>query len=50
MMIEFKQGEALAVLAKKGLAFQALIVKADAVREVELLQSEDVGIIKLRNA
>jgi hypothetical protein len=49
LVIELQQSEALAVLAKKGLALQALIVKTYAVREIELLEREDVGVIKLRN-
>lgn len=49
MVVELQQGEALAVLAKQGLALQTLIVKTDAMREIEFLQREDVGVIKLRN-
>jgi hypothetical protein len=49
MVVKLQQGEALAVLAKKGLALQALIVKAYAVREIELLQGENVRVIELRN-
>jgi hypothetical protein len=49
VVVKLQQGEALAVLAKKGLTLQALIVKTDAVREIELLQCENVGVIKLRN-
>jgi hypothetical protein len=48
-MVKLQHREAFAILAKKGVSFKTLIMKADTVGEVKLLKGEYVRVVKLWN-
>lgn len=47
MVVKLQKSEALAVLTEKGLSLETLLMQANTVREIELMQGEDVGVVDL---
>ena len=47
VVVKLQKSEALAVLTEKGLSLETLLMQANTVREIELMQGEDVGVVDL---